>query len=262
MGSFESICHYPDIKTLFILKFDLKFKKIRQSCLTNSKTSKIMKWLPNETVFFRSRNGKSRRQRDRARAHVDYEEMTVSYGRIKLGVPSGFRELLEDLTRGVIRDRPNNIPLYLQRHFQELVEHERNEREAARRKREAQAKAEAERLEQERLAEIERQAAAKKAAEEEAARIAAEKAEIARKAQEAEELENARLAAEEKTRLEKERLDAEAEEAQRLRDETERVRLEKEAEVARLAKEKEEKEAEIKQAEQLKAIAEAEKAML
>ena len=52
--------------------------------------------------LFRSRNGKSRRQRDRARAHVDYEEMTVSYGRIKLGVPSGFRELLEDLTRGVI----------------------------------------------------------------------------------------------------------------------------------------------------------------
>merc|ERR1712167_386045 len=84
--------------------------------------------------LFRSRNGKSRRQRDRARAHVDYEEMTVSYGRIKLGVPSGFRELLEDLTRGVIRDRPNNIPLYLQRHFQELVEFQRNEREEIARK--------------------------------------------------------------------------------------------------------------------------------
>merc|ERR1712167_45137 len=170
--------------------------------------------------LFRSRNGKSRRQRDRARAHVDYEEMTVSYGRIKLGVPSGFRELLEDLTRGVIRDRPNNIPLYLQRHFQELVEFQRNEREAERRKREAQAKAEAERIEQERLAEIERQEAARKAAELEAARVAAERAEIERKAQEAAELEEARIAAEEKTRLEQERLDQEAAEAQKLRDET------------------------------------------
>lgn len=71
-----------------------------------------------------------------------------------------------------------------------------------------------------------------------------------------------RIAAEEKTAFEKSRLDEEATEAQHLRDETKKVKLEKESEVARLANEKLEKEQEIKQAEQLKAIAEAEKAML
>merc|ERR1719335_674606 len=79
----------------------------------------------NSSVFdqreslFRSRESRSRR-RNRQRAHVDYEEMTVSYGKIKLSVPPGFRELLEELTRGVIRERPNNIALWLARHFQEL----------------------------------------------------------------------------------------------------------------------------------------------
>merc|ERR1712036_22427 len=77
--------------------------------------------------LFRSRESRGRR-RNRARAHVDYEEMTVSYGKIKLGVPSGFRELLEDLTRGVIRERPNNIALWLARHFQELEEKQRQEK--------------------------------------------------------------------------------------------------------------------------------------
>merc|ERR1712127_927012 len=72
----------------------------------------------------------------------------------------------------------------------------------------------------------------------------------------------ARIAAEEKTAIEKSRLDQEATEAQNLRDETEKVKLEKVTEVARLSNEKAEKEQEIKQAEQLKAIAEAEKAML
>merc|ERR1712139_739692 len=188
MGSFESICHYPDIKSyLFISLSELIYNQKLTIMSDQQQNQQNNEFAAERDSLFRSRNGKSRRQRDRARAHVDYEEMTVSYGRIKLGVPSGFRELLEDLTRGVIRDRPNNIPLYLQRHFQELVEFQRNEREAERRKREAQAKAETERLE-----------AARKAAEEEAARVAAEKAEIERKAQIAKELEEARKEAEEK----------------------------------------------------------------
>merc|ERR1711943_6292 len=105
--------------------------------------------------LFQSRESRSRR-RNRARAHVDYEEMTVSYGKIKLGVPPDFRELLEDLTRGVIRDRPNNIPLYLARHFQELSERQRLERAAQLKAKMELEKEEAEAKEAARLAEIAR----------------------------------------------------------------------------------------------------------
>merc|ERR1712168_1017566 len=95
----------------------------------------------------------------------------------------GFRELLEDLTRGVIRDRPNNIPLYLQRHFQELVEHQRQEREAERKRKEELIRVEAIRREEEARAEQARIEEERRLAEAERQRIAAEEAEIQRKRQ-------------------------------------------------------------------------------
>ena len=139
--------------------------------LTSNATSEVRESL------FRSRESRSRR-RNRARAHVDYEEMTVSYGKIKLGVPCGFRELLEDLTRGVIRERPNNIALWLARHFQELEEKQRQERAEQLKAIMLAEKAEAERIEKERLAEIARLEEEARVKAEEEERIRAEIAEI------------------------------------------------------------------------------------
>lgn len=157
--------------------------------LSNKATSEVRESL------FRSRESRSRR-RNRARAHVDYEEMTVSYGKIKLGVPAGFRELLEDLTRGVIRERPNNIALWLARHFQELEEKQRLEKAEQLKAKLLAEKLEAERLEKERLEEIARLEEEARLKKEEEERVAAELAEIAAKKAEAERLEQERQAAE------------------------------------------------------------------
>lgn len=48
----------------------------------------------------------------RLRAHVDTTEMTVTYGRVKLGVPNGFKTCLENVTREILRDQPRDIPAY------------------------------------------------------------------------------------------------------------------------------------------------------
>merc|ERR1712159_141709 len=57
----------------------------------------------------------------RLRAHVDEVAMTVSYGRVKLGVPNGFKQCLENVTREILRDQPKDIPAYLALYFTELA---------------------------------------------------------------------------------------------------------------------------------------------
>merc|ERR1712066_1042306 len=60
----------------------------------------------------------------RLRAHVDYNEMSVSYGRVKLAVPTGFKEMLETVTREILREQPTDIPLYLATYFKYLRENQ------------------------------------------------------------------------------------------------------------------------------------------
>lgn len=61
----------------------------------------------------------------RLRAHVDYNDMSVSYGRVKLAVPTGFKEMLETVTREILREQPTDIPLYLATYFQYLKENQK-----------------------------------------------------------------------------------------------------------------------------------------
>lgn len=65
------------------------------------------------------------RSKKRLRAHVDYQEMSVSYGRVKLGVPAGFKEMLEIVTREILREQPKNIPGFLAAYFDVLNENQK-----------------------------------------------------------------------------------------------------------------------------------------
>merc|ERR1719291_705891 len=50
--------------------------------------------------------------------------MSVSYGRVKLGVPAGFKEMLEIVTREILREQPRNIPGFLEAYFKVLNENQ------------------------------------------------------------------------------------------------------------------------------------------
>jgi len=71
-----------------------------------------------DNISQHSTRAKSRSKR--LRAHVDYQGMSVSYGRVKLSVPNGFKEMLENVTREILREQPRNIPAFLQVYFQQL----------------------------------------------------------------------------------------------------------------------------------------------
>jgi len=58
-----------------------------------------------------------RATKKRLRAHVDYEEMSVNYGRVKLGIPAGFKESLETVTREILREQPSDIVGFLSAYF-------------------------------------------------------------------------------------------------------------------------------------------------
>ena len=62
----------------------------------------------------------------RLRAHVDFNEMTVKYGRVKLGVPTGFKQCLENVTREVLREQPSDIPAFLACYFTSLSENQKS----------------------------------------------------------------------------------------------------------------------------------------
>lgn len=62
----------------------------------------------------------------RLRAHVDFNEMTVKYGRVKLGVPTGFKQCLENVTREVLREQPSDIPAFLACYFTSLAENQKS----------------------------------------------------------------------------------------------------------------------------------------
>lgn len=57
----------------------------------------------------------------RLRAHVNYDDMSVSYGRVKLAVPTGFKEMLETVTREILREQPRDIPRFLAKYFEYRV---------------------------------------------------------------------------------------------------------------------------------------------
>uniref|UniRef100_H2YER9 RIIa domain-containing protein n=1 Tax=Ciona savignyi TaxID=51511 RepID=H2YER9_CIOSA len=65
---------------------------------------------------------RKKRRRRRSRASVDYEEMSVRYGAVKLQVPSGFKQLLENLSREILREQPKNIPNFAAAYFNRLLE--------------------------------------------------------------------------------------------------------------------------------------------
>merc|ERR1712159_6444 len=81
-----------------------------------SKYTNINTDMDNEpTTIGRTQRTQSRKKR--LRAHVDYTSMSVSYGRVKLGVPSGFKEMLETVTREILHEQPRDIPAFLQAYF-------------------------------------------------------------------------------------------------------------------------------------------------
>jgi len=61
----------------------------------------------------------------RLRAHVNYEDMSVSYGRVKLAVPTGFKEMLETVTREILREQPRDIPRFLAKYFEYMNENQK-----------------------------------------------------------------------------------------------------------------------------------------
>ena len=48
--------------------------------------------------------------------------MSVRYGDIKLAVPNGFKELLENLSREILREQPGNIARFASVYFQRRLE--------------------------------------------------------------------------------------------------------------------------------------------
>jgi len=74
--------------------------------------------------FISTKSGQHSKQK-RLRAHVDYDEMTVKYGRISLGVPIGFKACLENVTREVLREQPKDIPAFLACYFNQLNENQK-----------------------------------------------------------------------------------------------------------------------------------------
>jgi len=74
--------------------------------------------------FISTKSGQHTKQK-RLRAHVDYDEMTVKYGRIALGVPIGFKACLENVTREVLREQPKDIPAFLACYFNQLNENQK-----------------------------------------------------------------------------------------------------------------------------------------
>ena len=53
---------------------------------------------------------------------VDYNEMSVRYGPVKLSVPTGFKQLLENLCREVLREQPKDIPKFAAVYFSRILE--------------------------------------------------------------------------------------------------------------------------------------------
>ena len=53
---------------------------------------------------------------------VNYKEMSVTYGEVKLAVPEGLQELLEDLSRATLRVQPKEIPKFAAEYFQQMLE--------------------------------------------------------------------------------------------------------------------------------------------
>ena len=74
--------------------------------------------------FISTKSGQHSKQK-RLRAHVDYDEMTVIYGRISLAVPIGFKACLENVTREVLREQPKDIPAFLACYFNQLNENQK-----------------------------------------------------------------------------------------------------------------------------------------
>ena len=72
-----------------------------------------------------ARHARTPRSKKRLRAHVDYQGMSVSYGRVKLGVPNGFKEMLEIVTREILREQPKNIPGFLAAYFAVLNDNQK-----------------------------------------------------------------------------------------------------------------------------------------
>jgi hypothetical protein len=78
-----------------------------------------------DNISFLSTKSGAHTKQKRLRAHVDYDEMTVKYGRISLGVPTGFKACLENVTREVLREQPKDIKAFLACYFQQLTENQR-----------------------------------------------------------------------------------------------------------------------------------------
>ena len=52
---------------------------------------------------------------------IDYQEMSVQIGDITLYVPTGLKQLIENLTREILKDEPRNIPRYAANYCKALL---------------------------------------------------------------------------------------------------------------------------------------------
>ena len=53
---------------------------------------------------------------------VDTEDMSVNFGTFKLGIPPNFKEVLEALTREILKEQPTDIATFSAIFLNELLE--------------------------------------------------------------------------------------------------------------------------------------------
>merc|ERR1712183_213171 len=52
---------------------------------------------------------------------IDQVTMSIHFGAFKLGVPDGFKAILESITREVLREQPTDIPKFIAQYLKELM---------------------------------------------------------------------------------------------------------------------------------------------
>merc|ERR1711931_416546 len=58
----------------------------------------------------------------KTKAYVDTEDMSVNFGTFKLGIPPNFKEVLEALTREILKEQPTDIATFSAIFLNELLE--------------------------------------------------------------------------------------------------------------------------------------------
>ena len=59
---------------------------------------------------------------------IDFEDMSVRFGAFKLGIPRGFKLILEQLTREILREQPEQLLPFITSFLNDLLEKRERER--------------------------------------------------------------------------------------------------------------------------------------